>query len=337
MRKIRVGIVGFGSAGKGFHFNDLINRSEYEVVCVQTTNKERTEYINNYYPVVKVVTTFDELLSMDIDLVVIATANNAHFSYTEQALLNNKHVVCEKPFVETLEKASYLFDLAKRKGLVLRVFHNRRYDGDFLTIKALINQNTFTDIFTASFRYDRLKEGPFDNWRFKKDVMAGLFYDLGPHVVHHARELFGLPNQVYLELFSERTEDNVDDHFELTLYYKDKVCRIGGHTFSRENQPKMMVVSRDKTYLKYGFDKPDSNYNRSNTGYQNREPGLLIDNEGTKEVLLYYGKHYMFYDYVYQDITNGDAHPEFIDYALDVINIMEKAIESFEKQQRINL
>ena len=89
--------------------------------------------------------------------------------------------------------------------------------------------------------------------------------------------------------------------------------------------------------MKYGFDKPDSNYNRSNTGYQNREPGLLIDNEGTKEVPLYYGKHYMFYDYVYQDIIDGDTHPEFIDYALDVINIMEKAIESFEKQQRINL
>ena len=204
------------------------------------------------------------------------------------------------------------------------MFHNCRYDGDFLTIKALINQNTFTDILQhrsdmIDLKKDHLIIGVL------KDVMAGLFYDLGPHVVHHARELFGLPNQVYLELFSERTEDNVDDHFELTLYYKDKVCRIGGHTFSRENQPKMMVVSRDKTYLKYGFDKPDSNYNRSNTGYQNREPGLLINNEGTKEVPLYYGKHYMFYDYVYQDITNGDAHPEFIDYALDVINIMEKA------------
>lgn len=131
----------------------------------------------------------------NIDLIVIPTPNDTHFPLAKAALEAGKHVIVDKPFTVTLSQARELDALAKSFGRVLSVFHNRRWDSDFLTVKALLNEGTLGEILFFESHFDRFRPQVRNRWREQAGPGSGIWYDLAPHLLDQAVNLFGLPGQ----------------------------------------------------------------------------------------------------------------------------------------------
>lgn len=341
MSKINTAVIGFGMAAREFHIPALIKNDKFAVTKVMTRSEHNQKDLKDLYPGVGLITSFDEaILDPNIDLVVIATSNDVHYEYTKKALQNNKHVVCEKPFVETFEEAKELYDLAKSKGLVLRVFHNRKYDGDILTLKELLGNTEFGKPVSFQARFDRLRADIGPNWRFKKTDMAGIFYDLAPHLVHHAIDLFGLPNSVFNTLHHDRTGAIVDDHFEMILFYDNGfTARLGAEVLERDHKPKIQYVGELATYSKFGFDNPDSvNELIPEANQPDLLRSVLTKNDFVEvKVPIKEGKHYLFYDNFGKDVISKELDSKDNKLAMGVVLVMEKAWESNSKRMVIDI
>lgn len=175
------------------------------------------------YPHVKVARSIGEVLQdQSIDLVVITTPNTSHYSLAEQCLLAGKHVVVEKPFTCTSEEAYKLCKLAKDCKLILSVFHNRRYDGDFLTIKHIVAQGMLGDLVEFESHFDRYRTQPkFGAWREQNEIGSGVLFDLGSHLIDQAVQLFGEPDVVRGDVKHMRKQPAVD-YFDVQLCYDAK-------------------------------------------------------------------------------------------------------------------
>ena len=340
MNQIVTAVVGYGMSSRQFHLPPLAKNPNYRVKSVMTRSESNQSDLKKDYPDIKIVTDYLDIIEdPEIDLVVLATPNDVHYSYTKEALLHGKHVVCEKPFVETYAKAKELFDLAIEKKLILRVFHNRKYDGDILTLKRLMKKEDFGNIVSFSTRFDRYIPSIGTNWRFKPVDMAGIFYDLAPHLVHHAIDLFGLPNYVSNTLFDDRENTSVDDHFEMALYYDTHTCFLGAQVLDRDPKPRIELIGSKKTYVKYGFDQPDSVHEPTVDVYQNS--GLrseLISEPGKSKIIpLYKGEHYRFYDLLAHHIDEyPEEDPDMI-LALSVILVMQLGLISHQTKQLVKV
>jgi len=340
MQKIKTAIVGYGMSGRIFHLPPLIHHANYEIKKVMTRNPKNQKDLHDQYPDIQIVTDYHDIIEdPEIDLVILATSNDVHYEYTKEALLHDKHVVCEKPFVDTYTKAKELFELAEEKKRILRVFHNRQYDGDMMTIKRLLKTKDFGQIVSFTARFDRYAPEISDNWRFKDTHMSGIYYDLAPHLVHDAVELFGLPNLVFNTLYDDREKTKVDDHFEMVLYYDTMTVFLGSQMLERDPKPRFEIIGTKAGYVKYGFDQPD---------VVNKEPKEVYQTSGLKSVFmttpdqkqdipLYLGEHYRFYNLLAHHI---DEYPEEdIDkqHALSVILIMQLGLVSHQTKQMIKV
>lgn len=341
MKKINVALIGYGFSGRVFHMNTLAINEKFNMVKIMTRNKETQKDIKKTYPKVQIITTFQDAVNDPlIDLIVIATPNNVHYEYTKTALMNNKHVVCEKPFLEKTVDAIELFELAESKNLLLRIFHNRKYDGDIITTKELLEQKDFGKIVSFNTRFDRLIPSIGENWRFKKTDMAGIFYDLAPHLVHHCVALFGMPSKVENQLFFDRLDAAVDDHFEMRLTYDSGLaCNLGAETLERNPKPRIEIIGTKASYVKYGFDSPDTVDSESSELYQPEglRSELINNNLEAFKIPIYVGRHYEFYDKVALDINTGNLVDEDKELGLSVVLIMEKAVEAYEKNKAVTI
>ena len=192
MEKIKTGIASFGLSGQVFHapFLDVHEGFELSVIAERSNNLAR-----GAYPGVQVVRSFDDLLATDIELVVVNTPGQTHADYCRQALEAGKHVVVEKPFVPTSAEAQALIRLAEEKGLLLTVFQNRRFDGDFLTVKQILQSGELGRIveFQSAFqRYRPDMAAARAPWREEPLPGNGITYDLCSHLTRHSRSSAGL-------------------------------------------------------------------------------------------------------------------------------------------------
>src|SRR5579863_5545595 len=135
-REINVGVVGFGLGGRVFHAPFVNAVPGMRVAAIL---QRKGDEAAKAYPEARIMRSLDELLAdKAIDLVVVTTPNPTHFDMARRTLEAGKHVVIDKPFTATSEQASQLGQLAKRKGLLVVPFHNRRWDGDFRTVRKLV-------------------------------------------------------------------------------------------------------------------------------------------------------------------------------------------------------
>jgi predicted dehydrogenase len=191
------------------------------------------------WPAARVVNEYATLATDPaIDLVVIATPNDTHHALARAALLAGKHVVVDKPFTVTLAEADELAALAQQRGRVLAVFHNRRWDGDFLSLQREIAAGVLGDVREFVSRFDRFDPTPRDRWRENAGPGSGLWYDLGPHLVDQALQLFGAPRSVTADLAALRDGAQCDDYAQVLLGY-DRLrvtlhcTRLAAHTAAR--------------------------------------------------------------------------------------------------------
>jgi len=340
MNKLNVAIIGYGMAGRLFHLPPLLKNSAYVVKYVMTNNDQAIHEIKSNFPSIEIIHQIEEALTdQKIDLMVIATPNDVHYAYTEMSLLSGKHVVCEKPFVESLQEANFLFELANKQKKILRVFHNRQYDGDMLTIHELVKQNPFGRIFSMTARFDFYSPQVQQRWREKPGVMPGKFYDLAPHLIDHVIRLFGLPKSLQMKTYKDRDDALVDDHFEMVMYYEELTCYLGAGQLFRNPLPRFQIEGTKASYYKYGFDQPDVNYQDNGDDYQTSglQSEIYTSPHEKTDVPILIGKHYLFYDKLASDIQTSITQDSDRSFALKVVGLMEIAKKSDSLNQIIEV
>lgn len=258
-RQLRVGLVGYGMSGQVFHAPFLHVSPHYELVAVVERNQQLAV---QRYPYVQTERSIQALLKRkDIDLVVITTPNETHYPYTEAALMANKHVVLEKPFANTTAEAMHLVELSKNADNKLSVYQNRRYVGDFKTIRSLLKQGLIGQVHEYLCHFDRYRTEPREGnaWREKPLPGSGVLFDLGSHLIDQALCLFGLPKYITAHLKMQRPFSVVDDYFDLRLEYANGTTAIlKSSMLVREMGPRYAIHGTLGSYLKYGDDPQEA-------------------------------------------------------------------------------
>ncbi len=214
--QINAAVIGFGLAGRVFHapFISAVPGLKLDAI-VQRKGDEAAKA----YPSVRILRSVEEALGdASVELIVVGTPNETHFELAKQALLAGKHVVIDKPFAATSAEALELKELAERQGVVLAPFHNRRWDGDFLTVRRLLAEEAVGRLVTYESHFDRFRPLPRENtWKEGSGAANGLLMDLGPHLVDQALTLFGVPDGIPASVRRVRDTTDIEDAFDITL------------------------------------------------------------------------------------------------------------------------
>lgn len=338
MEKVQVGLIGYGLSGKVFHAPIIESVNGLQLKKVVSSNPQK---VHADYPDAEVVASVEELLTDEqIDLVVVATPNVTHFPYAQQALLSGKHVVVEKPFVNTSAEAEELIKLAEEKNLLLSVYQNRRWDNDFLTLKKTIESGTLGDIYSYEAHYDRYRPEVVNRWREQDLPGSGMLYDLGAHLIDQALHLFGLPKTVWGDVFKQRPDSKADDYFHLVLGYENGLRAIlHSGSIVKQSGPRFQVHGSKGSFIKYGLDPQEDALRQ---GQKPGAPGWGKDQEqfyaevtvgtgnlkisGKAETLP--GSYESFYKGIYDAITSGGPVPVPAVEAMNTIKVIETAIKS---------
>lgn len=253
---IRVGLIGYGLAGASFHAPLIAAVPGLRLAAVATS---RAAAVARDWPAAVVVGTGDAgALFADpaIDLVVIATPDQLHAPLAQAALKAGKHVVIDKPFVTDPSDGAMLIALAEARGLVLSAFHNRRWDGDFRTVRNLLADGTLGGIALAELRWDRFRPAIKPGWREAQG--AGLLNDLGPHLLDQACQLFGAPDALTADIGTQRAAASTEDYFELTLHYGARRVIVSAATLVAAPRPRFALHGTGGSFVKYGIDPQEA-------------------------------------------------------------------------------
>lgn len=249
---IRVGLLGHGQAGAVLHAPLIEAVSDFRISAVATS---RTASLAERRDAPRQASDARELLAADdVDLVVVTTPNHLHFEHAAAALEAGKHVVVDKPFAASAAEADRLIALAKAKDRTLTVFHNRRLDGDFLGVRHAIASGGLGELVLFEARWDRFRPVPPQSWKNRAEPGAGLLWDLGPHLVDQALQLFGAPDAVAADLAVQRQGSLVDDYFELTLRYGRMRCILSAATVVAAARPRFAAHGTKGSFLTFGVD-----------------------------------------------------------------------------------
>jgi len=225
-----------------------------ELACVL---ERHTNHAKQRYPEVRVARSLDEMLSdKTINLVVVATPNDSHFSYTRACLEAERDVVVDKPMTPTLEQAEELVRLAERRGRLLTVYQDRRWDGAFLTIKKLVEAGELGTVVEYEARFDRYRlEAKPGAWREQADFpAAGVLWDLGPHLIDGALVLFGEPKALWASAFWQRENSTVDDAFDVFLEYPRLRVTLRARIIAPAPSHHLLLHGTQGSFVKYGMD-----------------------------------------------------------------------------------
>jgi scyllo-inositol 2-dehydrogenase (NADP+) len=337
---IKVGIAGYGVASRVFHAPFLKVSPHYEVVAVLERHHEESKAL---FPNVQVVRSFDELLQTNVDLIVIATPNETHYPYAKQCLLAKKAVVVDKPFTITSEEALELDALAKETGTLLTVFQNRRYVADFMTIQQVLQQRLLGEVHTFEGNYFRYRPEARPNaWREKPEPGSGILYDLGPHVIDQCLVLFGLPKFITADVRMQRPHSQTDDAFTVVLDYGFLQATVRAGMLVREHGPRYIIHGTKGSFIKFGDDPQEAKLKAGEMpgetlGVESEEFYGLLHTEINGEIVKEYvpskrGDFGLFYEYLYQSITQGAPLKTTALQAYNVIKLIELAFESSKKK-----
>lgn len=249
---LNVALVGFGLSGRYLQAPFFLANPNFHLKTVVTVSQNP----QNVYPSVQAAKSLDEVLTdNEIDLVSICTPSNTHFDYAKQCLLAGKNVLVEKPFTATAAEAEELIVLAKKQGKVLSIFQNRRFDSDFMTIKKVIENKLLGDLVAFEIHFDRHK--PILNpkrWKETVSPANGILYDLGAHIIDQTIVLFGKPNSVVGETFTQREGSEIDDAFHIRLDYGKLKVILKSSLLVREEGPRYILHGTKGSFVKYGID-----------------------------------------------------------------------------------
>ncbi len=340
-------MIGFGLSGRVFHAPFIHSHPGFHLLKI---NERHHQYSKEIYPYVNIVRDYKDLLADNsIDLIIVATPNIYHYPMGKECLLAGKHVVIEKPFTPSSGEAEELIRLSGETGKKIFVYQNRRWDGDFLTIRKLISEGILGEIKYYEAHFDRFSpEIKPDAWRDKDLPGGGILYDLGAHLIDQVLCLFGYPDAVLADIRSERDGSPVDDYFDLKLFYHDKEIVLKAGMMVSDPGPRFIVEGTKATFTKYGIDPqeallkkgemPVSNdWGKEDSSFWGKLESLQGSSSEIGRVATENGGYMGFYNNVYEVVTKNFPILVSPEEARDVIFIIEKAFESNRRKQIIKL
>ncbi|MFJ8540771.1 Gfo/Idh/MocA family oxidoreductase [Streptomyces sp. NPDC093586] len=260
---LRVGLVGYGLAGSVFHAPLIAATEGLALDTVVTSDPDRQRQARDEFPDVRTVATPDELFdrAAELDLIVVASPNKTHVPLATRALQAGLPVVVDKPVAGTAAEARELAALADKRGLLLSVFQNRRWDNDFLTLRKLLDEGALGDVWRFESRFERWRPQPKGGWRESGDPaeIGGLLYDLGSHVVDQALVLFGPAARVYAESVVRRAGAEADDDTFIAITHANGVrSHLYVSSTAAQLGPRLRVLGSRAGYVKYGLDPQEA-------------------------------------------------------------------------------
>ncbi len=330
---IAVGLASFGMSGRIFHAPFIEKHPNFELKSILERSKNTSK---EFYPNAQIVRNYSELLEdTGIELIVVNTPSYLHYEMAKQALLAGKNVIIEKPFTSNSEEGLELIQLAKSKNLLLSVYHNKRFEGDFSTIKSLLKENrlgTLTKFQIALHRYK--PEIGVKKWKENNIPAAGLLYDIGSHLIDQCLHLFGWPIALKSDLQKQRKDSNVIDYFRITLVYKNFEAVIISDMLTQKNNPTYVLKGTSADFTKYGRDTQEAMLNSGiinwdTLGMDVKENyGVLTStqNEGTVVITTQHKSYMEYYQNIYDVLKNDSKLLVTPEEGLDVIKIIEWAL-----------
>ncbi|GBR51618.1 oxidoreductase [Neokomagataea thailandica NBRC 106555] len=327
----RTALIGYGYAGQTFHAPLITAEPNLKLVCIASRQKEK---VQSDYPGVTVVSDpLAAVTSEHVDLVVIASPNDTHAALAKAALQAGKHVVVDKPFALDVAEARDVVKAAASNGRSLTVFHNRRWDSDFLSIKQIIDAKEIGEVTHFESHIDRFRPVVRDRWREGSGPGAGIWFDLGPHLIDQALLLFGIPERVTASLAQMRKGALSDDWAHVVLEYNEQRVILHASMLVAGGSPRFIVHGTKGSAIKA---KPDGQEAQLLNGLRPGAPNWGCDDDtiqvhdgqgGVYQRPATSGDQGQFYKQIALAL-NGGANPVPPLQSVGVMAVLEAAIHS---------
>ncbi len=344
MRTLQVGLIGFGLGGRVFHAPTIRAVPGLQLAAIVERSGDSARAA---YPDVRVVRSVSELLAIDsIELVVVTTPNPTHLDLARQCLEAGRHVVVDKPFTTNSAEAEELVRLAQERDRLITVYQNRRWDGDFLTLRHIVQEGALGRLVLFESHMERYRPMlKAETWRELPKPGSGLWFDLGPHLLDQALVLFGQPEAMTAELRAERDGAVVDDAFDVVLHYPRLRALIRSNLLTCVPGARFRLNGTRGSFVKYGTDPQEEALKRGETPDRPNWGQEPAENWGTLSVSVAEGdtltqtriptengNYPGYYQNVRDAIVSGaplDVSPQ---HGLSVMQALEVAMESSRRR-----
>ncbi len=277
---IKVGLLGFGLGGSTFHASLIAEEPRLALTAVATS---RAADVRKRFPHVALYSSPAEVIADPaVDLVIVATPDTTHGPLARLALEAGKHVVVEKPMAMSAAEGAALMALSRERGRILTVFHNRRWDGDFKTVREIVRSRRLGDIQYVALIWDRFRPELASGWREQSEDPWGALMNLGPHLVDQALLLLGRPDSIAGDIAIQRHDARSPDYFALTLHYGAARVLLSASTLVADPRPRFTLHGSQGSFVKHGIDPQESSLR---AGVTYGTPGFGEDSEQRYGVL----------------------------------------------------
>ena len=338
---IRTGIVGYGLSGRVFHAPFVAAHPEFVLDTIVTADEGRRGQAAAQHPSARLVRTADDLMTdaaSRLDLIVIASPPATHVPLAHAALDAGLAVIVDKPFAVRADEGRELIEKAERLGLMLTVFQNRRWDGDFLTLQALIADGRLGEVRRFESRFEWFKPGQGKAWKAAATPRegGGVLYDLGAHLLDQALLLFGPVEDVRAEVLTRQPGGAADDDTFVALRHASGVhSHLWMNGLTGQKGPRFRVLGSTSAYTTWGLDAQEPVLKRgglpTDPGFgevpEERWGQLGLDGALVPEPTLP-GDYAVFYAGVADALLRGSAVPVDPNDSLRVIDLIEQIHES---------
>lgn len=330
---IRTAIIGFGSVAEKMHAPLIDVCESLQLTAVVERNSTKCQ---EKYPSVQTFKILEALLEDDVaDLIVITTPNEFHFPMAKACLEAGKHVVVDKPVTIFSHEAEELDRIAQERNVVLSVFHNRRFDGDVMTIQKMLAEKVLGEIVYLESHFDRFRPEITENWREKDVPGNGITYDLGVHLIDQIVLFFGLPDWIQADIRKQRTGAIADDYFDIQLDFGSIKARTTASVLSASPTPRFLVQGKEGAYLKYGLDVQEAKFKAGERpegkdwGVEPMEKwGKIFLKEGNQPYQTVDGDYRIFYQNIANNILGKENLLVTIPQTTSVLKLIEASFES---------
>ncbi|MGG5358730.1 MULTISPECIES: oxidoreductase [unclassified Enterococcus] len=331
---LTIGFIGFGKSANRYHLPYINTRETIQVKKIFDLKINETAAAPYREKGVVFTTDIEEILTdADIELITICTPAHTHYELAKRVINAGKSVIVEKPFCDTVEHAKELFTLGKEKGVLVMPYQNRRFDGDYLAVKQVIEQGFLGDINEVETHIDYYRPGSITAEGEKEN---GSFYGLGIHTMDRMIALFGRPSKVAYDIRNNEIETAVDNYFDVDLHYNHRLkVKVKTNHVVASSYPRFIVHGSNGSFIKYGEDQQE---NDLKAGIMPGSPGFGEDSvmyygiakyrnaNGDwieKQIKTPVGDYGRYYDSVYNTLKNGAEKLVSEEEALTNIQILE--------------
>ncbi len=339
---IKTGLIAYGYSAQTFHTPFLNTLPEFDLVSISSS---QTNLIKQTLADVTIYNSAEQLICQsEAELIVITAPNQFHFPLAKLALEQGKHVVIEKPFVTNSQDGKTLIALAQTHQRILSVYQNRRWDGDFLTLKKLIKQKRLGDIRIFESHFDRLRPNVRQRWREQAGEGNGILYDLGPHLIDQCLQLFGMPTAITAHCKAMRENADNIDFFNIILHYPNMHAVLQSSPFYAATHCRFNVQGTLGHYVVNGTDPQES---RLKTGTlptsshwsqeTNANYGHLYKENQTEIMTTEHAGYETYYQKLACAINNNAETPVDALDALRNIQLIELAMQSNDELRTLEI